>query len=212
MQYIAKHTTIPVPKVYCAFQRKNRAYIVMESLKGKSICNGWKVRSAESQLRILQQLRNMVDSLRSLVPPSHMVANVHGGPLLDGRLPESPFGPFDSIEAFHRYLRGGLDNKSDRLPAIVNELIELHQVGHWSSPVLTHSDLSSLNIIADGDTVTGIIDWETSGWYPEYWEYTTASYVNPYNEFWKQEVDKFLTPFPEALHMEELPRVYFGDI
>lgn len=27
------------------------------------------------------------------------------------------------------------------------------------------------NILVEGGRITGIIDWEYAGWYPEYWEY-----------------------------------------
>jgi hypothetical protein len=31
-----------------------------------------------------------------------------------------------------------------------------------------------------------MVDWETAGWYPPYWKYTTASQANPQNMiFWK---------------------------
>ncbi|KAF9556781.1 hypothetical protein CPC08DRAFT_641050 [Agrocybe pediades] len=34
-----------------------------------------------------------------------------------------------------------------------------------------HGDLLPKNIIVNGSTITGIIDWEAAGFYPEYWEY-----------------------------------------
>lgn len=36
---------------------------------------------------------------------------------------------------------------------------------------LTHGDLLPRNIMVEGSTVTGIIDWENAGYYPEFWEY-----------------------------------------
>ncbi|UPK91001.1 hypothetical protein LCI18_001936 [Fusarium solani-melongenae] len=77
--------------------------------------------------------------------------------------------------------------------------------------VLTHGDLSNLNILIHGDTVVGIVDWETAGWFPPYWEYTTAKYVNPQNPCWADPVDQFITPMPEELRMETIRRKYFGD-
>jgi hypothetical protein len=68
-----------------------------------------------------------------------------------------------------------------------------------------------MNIIVRGDEVVGNIDWETAGWWPEYWEYTSAWHVNPYNEFWREEVDKFLEPKVEELDMERARRKFFGD-
>jgi thiamine kinase-like enzyme len=78
--------------------------------------------------------------------------------------------------------------------------------------VFTHGDLSSLNVLASGDKITGIVDWETAGWYPSYWEYSTAWNVNLQNEFWRDEVDKFLEHMPEELEMEKLRLQYFGDV
>lgn len=39
----------------------------------------------------------------------------------------------------------------------VNELVQLY-TREWPQPVFTYSDLSSLNILAEGDTITGIVD------------------------------------------------------
>ena len=52
--------------------------------------------------------------------------------------------------------------------------------------MFTHADLNARNILADraaragerstggGWRVSGIVDWETAGYYPEYWDYTKA--------------------------------------
>ena len=93
----------------------------------------------------------------------------------------------------------------------VNELIAQYEEP-YPSLVFTHGDLSSLNILACGDKVVGIVDWETAGWYPSYWEYTTACQVNPHNSFWRDEIEKFLNPFPKELAMEKLRQKYFGDV
>ncbi|EQL30608.1 hypothetical protein RJZ56_006950 [Blastomyces dermatitidis] len=98
----------------------------------------------------------------------------------------------------------------DGLPDI-NKLLTFYQNSQFSTS-LTHGDLNSPNILVDGDKIVGIVDWDTCGWYPEYWEYTTAWNVNPYNVFWRDEVGKFLEEYPEALRMEEIRLKYFGDI
>jgi hypothetical protein len=68
-----------------------------------------------------------------------------------------------------------------------------------------------MNIITRGDEVVGIVDWETAGWWPEYWEYTSTWHVNLYNELWREEVDKFLEPKVEELDIERVRRKFFGD-
>ncbi|MCJ1246430.1 hypothetical protein MMC30_003637 [Trapelia coarctata] len=216
MQFVAEHTSIPVPRVKCAFKHRKTTYIVMERINGEILGHGWSARSKESKTKILSQLRAMNVELHEIPPPKKIgVANVDGGSLYDGRLPANPsgsvrFGPFESVEDFHLFLRRGFTAHTDHFPE-VSELIAQHEEGSW--PIcFTHADLSSLNILVRGENVVGIIDWETSGWYPSYWEYTTASNVNPRNEFWRQEIDNFLDPMPKELAMEQTRMKYFGDV
>lgn len=114
IQSIGKHTSIPVPKVYCAFKHKDLTYIVMERIQGEYLGHKWKLRSEDSKAKILQQLRHMVDEMRSIPHPQGIgIANVNGGSLYDGRRPENlprlRFGPFKNTTDFHHYLRRGID-------------------------------------------------------------------------------------------------------
>lgn len=211
IRFISEHTTIPVPKVLCAFTHHGQTYIVMKRIEGDMLGSRWVDRSPESQTTVLSQLKEMVREMRSISPSQGQgIANVDGGQLFDCRLPgsSSRFGPFSCIAEFHSYLRHGIYFDPGNEPEI-NELIGLHR-GQWPL-VFTHGDLSSLNILVRGDQIVGIIDWETSGWYPAYWEYTTACQVNPQNSFWCHEIDRFLDPLPLELSMEHIRQKYFGD-
>jgi serine/threonine protein kinase len=211
MQFIATHTSMPVPKVHCAFTHRNKTYIVMEHLRGEMLGQGWVHRSDQSKAVILSQLRRFIHEMRQIPPPGPRVANVDGGSLFDPRIsvPTWRFGPFTSIQAFHEFLHDGLE-PGPKVPSEVQQLITQH-AGPWPMPTFTHGDLSSLNILAQGDQITGIVDWETSGWFPSYWEYTTASQTNPQNLFWAKEIDKFLDPYPAEQAMEKIRQKYFGD-
>ncbi|OMP83919.1 hypothetical protein BK809_0001302 [Diplodia seriata] len=210
LRFIAQNTSIPVPKVYCAFERRGWTYIVMERIDGDKVGQGWVKRTEESKAKILSKLKPLIQQLRNVPAPGPRVSNVDGGSLYDPRLPGPlRFGPFDSVHDFHKHLHGGFGPDASFDPE-VNELIRLHDQP-WPPPVFTHGDLSSLNILARGDEIVGIIDWETAGWLPYYWEYTTACQVNPRNEFWRDEIDKFLDPMPTELAMEKIRQKYFGD-
>ncbi|OOF99033.1 hypothetical protein ASPCADRAFT_127608 [Aspergillus carbonarius ITEM 5010] len=214
MSFIAQHTSIPVPKVHCAFTHTGTTYIVMERINGEMIGSGWVNRSEQTKAKLLSQLSRMIIEMRELQPPEGMgVTSVDNGSLFDCRLPGPShtlrLGPFATVQDFHRYLRIGVEADAGHDPEI-QTLIEQHGRG-WPV-VFTHGDLSSLNILARGDEVVGIVDWETAGWYPSYWEYTTANQVNPQNSFWVHEIDKFLEPMPEELAMERIRQKYFGDI
>lgn len=213
MQFIAQHTSIPVPKVYCSFKHRGCVYIAMEVVRGHVLAHRWTLRSEESKKKILGQLKTMVKEMRSMSHPCGLgIANACGGSLSDGRLPGPTlrFGPFKDVAEFHRHLRQGWENESSQHHE-VNELVDQHKA-LW--PIhFTHADLSPLNIMVRGDEVTGIIDWETAGWFPSYWEYTnTKLNIHPFWQFWDHEVDKFLEPLPKELVMEQLRRKYFSDI
>ncbi|KAK7554202.1 kinase-like domain-containing protein [Phyllosticta citricarpa] len=212
MRFVAHHTSVPVPKVHCAFTHNGCTYIVMERIRGHMLGKGWVYRSQESKKLILSQLKSMVEQIRQLPAPGPEVSNIDGGPLYDPRPsmpgPDLHFGPFATIQEFHEYLRNGMESHSD-LPQQVNELIHFHD-GPWIDPVFTHGDLSSLNIMCENDKITGIVDWETSGWFPYYWEYTVTCQVNPQNLFWSEEIDKFLKPLPKELAMDRVRREWFG--
>jgi thiamine kinase-like enzyme len=82
----------------------------------------------------------------------------------------------------------------------------------WPPPVFTHGDLNPANIMLRGDKVVGIIDWEFAGWYPKYWEYTSAYYGNVTRTDWQDAFDQFLEPFPAELEMEQTRNRWWGEI
>jgi hypothetical protein len=50
-------------------------------------------------------------------------------------------------------------------------------ISHTNTRVFTHVDFRRDSIMIKNDHVTGIIDWEVSGWYPEHWEFVKAFYI-----------------------------------
>ena len=91
---------------------------------------------------------------------------------------------------------------------VMNRLIYDHEKKEYKT-CFTHGDLSSSNILVRDGRVVAIIDWEMAGWYPEYWEYTSAWHVNPYDEWWRPEVEKFLDIYSAELEMEKTRRKLF---
>ena len=53
-----------------------------------------------------------------------------------------------------------------------------------------------------------------AGWYPDYWEYTSAWHVNIYDEFWRPEVERILDghDYLAELEAEKIRRHYFQTI
>ena len=111
MKYLSERTALPVPKVYCSFLHKNRAYVVMERIQGEALPRVWKSLSKESLEGVLSQLKEMLQELRSFTPPPGTgVENCVEGSLYDSRLTHrNPrFGPFKETQDFHRWLRKDL--------------------------------------------------------------------------------------------------------
>lgn len=222
MQYVATHTSMPVPKVHCTFERNGQGYIVMDRIRGQTLHATLDSLHAASRKSIFDQLRAAFDELRSLEPPSLAVQSCVGGSLSDSRIVHSDdkrFGPFESIAAFHLWLRQyrqlPLSNPlwSDEEAAAVEKMIRCQDSGSWPPPVLTHADLHASNILVHNDKVTGIVDWDSAGWYPNYWEYTSAwCAANIKTEEWRHHLQCFLDTFPRELEMEMTRNEYFGQL
>ncbi|CZT25430.1 uncharacterized protein RCC_11162 [Ramularia collo-cygni] len=219
MKFVAEHTSLPVPKVYCYFVHKDRAYIVMERIRGEEIPTAWKGLPEVARRKIYSELKAMLQELRALKPSSDTgVESCVGGSLYDSRITRCPrFGPFKTIQDFHFWLRDELrpseaqNNRKDDDWLDIEKMAEM-QNAPWPPPVFTHADLNPFNILVRGDKVVGIIDWEFSGWYPFYWEYTSAWLGNITRTGWQDVLDQFLEPCPAELAMETTRHRWWGEI
>lgn len=85
-------------------------------------------------------------------------------------LPEA--GPFVSVHEFHEWFTCLWRRPVPDADSIPTEPFR-HELSDDSSIKFTHGDLHGSNIIisaAKPYRVLAIIDWEQSGWFPEYWE------------------------------------------
>lgn len=79
---------------------------------------------------------------------------------------------------------------------------------HKHEIVFTHGDFRPPNIIVKDGRVSAIIDWELSGWYPEYWEFAKAFFLEYFTNDWAPYLLDILTPyFYEHLLHARLMRV-----
>lgn len=86
MLYVAKSTTVPVPKVYAIYQRREKqsivTYIVMQYVQGTTLLNLWGSLDQARKTSIAKTLRAYFDQLRQLKHPGFF-GNINGGPPLD---------------------------------------------------------------------------------------------------------------------------------
>ncbi|KAF9518791.1 hypothetical protein BS47DRAFT_1375256 [Hydnum rufescens UP504] len=160
MDFVARHTAVPVPKVYDLFSgrlhgSKDVLHLVMEYVPGVELERLWGRMEEEDRLEIVQQLRGYISELRRLKPPRPgAVESVYSRPCQQQTIRSEPFGPFPSVKEFQRFLE-----------------LERTAVREYTT-TFTHGDIAPRNIIVRGNKIVAILDWESAGWYPEYWEYT----------------------------------------
>lgn len=83
MQYIAKNTNIPVPKVFQTCRGASPS-IVMEYIDGKRLDEVWNDLPEASKLQLSQQLREILTELREL--KGDFIGPFSGGPVADSTL------------------------------------------------------------------------------------------------------------------------------
>lgn len=215
MQFVAAYTSIPVPHVNCSFIHKNKAYIVEEVMPAAAtLWSKLETLSEKERDHICSQLRVMMQELRAIPPrPGTGVQNCVGGSLHDARIPHvrGRFGPFKTQQEFHLFLREGnwpmgwTDDIPNSQPDIdVYDMIK-RQDGPWQPPVFTHGNLHPGNILVEGDKIVGIVNWNYAGWYPKYWEFTSAwsgNALKMIDPAWQVMIHQFLDDHPQELLME----------
>jgi hypothetical protein len=69
------------------------------------------------------------------------------------------------------------------------------------------------NIMANGTMITAIIDWDSAGWIPEYWEYTKARFTPYTSDDWVKSIGEITGRYDEQLAGErQLYRVCGHDL
>ncbi|KAF9512262.1 hypothetical protein BS47DRAFT_1088582 [Hydnum rufescens UP504] len=132
---------------------------------------------------IATQIKTIRIAMRRVKLARTMYGAVDGGPFRNHYYPSFlfPKAAFSTAGEFLDHFRRIL------LLFCTNKFTEglLSEFPRNAPTVFTHGDLVPPNIMVDGTTITGIIDWATAGFYPEYWEmarmrnpgYMTANWV-----------------------------------
>lgn len=206
LRYVAEHTSIPVPKVFKTHYHDDRLYIEMEYVRGINLQAAWRpgCLSQDQKVHIITEVTGYINQLRKLEPPREgIVASANCDKVLDHRVGSHPFGPFSSHEGFHSYLRVNMPIEGCS-EVIGPEVTECHSRRYRSC--FTHADLAPRNIIVDMDNrkVSAIVDWEFSGWYPEYWEYTKAHYCQIYWPEWFDRLENSMDRYDDELGAERV--------
>jgi hypothetical protein len=83
--------------------------------------------------------------------------------------------PCETPQEFHEYLLAPARNSFASEAVNEENLRKARKLQSLQRPGVkfTHGDIKHHNILVDEEGhMTGLLDWESAGWYPEFWEYT----------------------------------------
>ncbi|KAI0402492.1 kinase-like domain-containing protein [Xylaria palmicola] len=165
LRFIKANTTIPVPEVFSSDWDR----ITMEYIEGQTLQQAWPVLTPDQRLDILDQLRGYIGQLRAL--KGTQIGRLNGQGVIVPCIMTRSGGPFANLAEFQDWLvKPPMHLRS--------ESMYWHQIttqlGAECPIVFTHSDIAARNIMVRDGKIVALLDWELSGWYPEYWEYVFA--------------------------------------
>lgn len=178
LQLVRKHTNVHVPEVYIAhwFLEKGEEIgsILMEQIEGHTLKSIWNSFDAINKERICLDIWAIIKQLRQIPKPlefQHIYQCGADGStsrdvlLKDLETPPKSIADDTALRARinERYLHYNGVSYREHLPDFLP---------HSDTAVFTHGDIAPRNImVTDSGSITGLIDWENAGWYPDYWEY-----------------------------------------
>lgn len=188
---------IPAPRVHEVKELPDDVGLIrMEYLHGETLDRMWPDMSVEDKKGVARQLREILAAMRVLTPPPDLIGACDGTEIRDTRLHFTYHNPVCRNEQdFNDFL---LSNLFDTVPSPLKAAFARRLQTHHRI-VFTHCDLAPRNIIVDGGKIVGLIDWEDSGWYPEYWEYVKF-FQRPAPKDWKEyAAEIFPETYPDQL-------------
>ncbi|KAJ9244376.1 hypothetical protein DTO169E5_1981 [Paecilomyces variotii] len=176
LQYLQRHKpTVPAPRPLGLVRMNDMSLIFMSYKPSVTLGKVWNKLRRDQKASIGDQLNHVFMDLRSIPYEEGLqFGGVAGEGCKDVRrgLRRSE-RPITSVDDFEHFLFSGPNPGGDILIKILFALYPKEE----PSPniVFTHGDVRPDNItveIVDGDryVVSGILDWEYSGFYPEYFE------------------------------------------
>ena len=195
MRLVKQHTDVPIPSLFISYffmvGDEEHGSISMEKAEGTSLENVWGEYNDETKAYICREIWRIVGQLRNIPRPPELLhlyqCGADGSPSIDVLLkdlqtPPRPLFDDEALRAriYERYYHFWGRLYEGTLP----EMLPRSDIS-----VFTHGDLTPRNIMVKDDHITGVIDWENAGWFPDYWEY--ANIMKPSRDIdWMHWMDR----------------------
>ncbi|KAJ7292930.1 kinase-like domain-containing protein [Mycena rebaudengoi] len=195
IEFIRNNTTIPVPRVYMLFQKDGEWFLVMEAIMGTTLESHYKRLPVAQLVQIAKTLKGYVEQLKSLGTcrrtmgswPSGPFRNVYYTQVFHHRFQVPlPTIEYTTIDEFHAYW---LERLGDH-PARAGLSEAISRGSKDVDVVLVHGDLNPQNImISDDGHILSILDWDTCGWYPHFWDRMAMRRSGIWSRNWREALD-----------------------
>lgn len=206
IQFVQQETSIPVPAVVESWEEGGHTLILMKRIPGEPLSRVWPKLSTNEKEHIARQTAEHLLQLRKL--QSDNMQALGGRPIYsnflflhkDSNLPHGPLASDDELWADME------QSLHETVPETVR--IRLRNCMPPAAPyTFTHRDLTNVNIIIENGSLTGIIDWEMSGYFPVWWEYVCTSVPDSEEDReWKALLRKYM---PDHSAAREFWRDYY---
>jgi aminoglycoside phosphotransferase len=164
LELVKANTSIPVPRAYDYYKTEEFEHLVIEKMPGITLEEAWLTLEVHEREEIADQVVAFLDEMRKLHSPHIEAALLDRKPLRSGLVGAADFNherfkQFPSNEHISAYIQARIDGL------------------HPEPNVFTHSDLDWSNILIVDKKVSAIIDWESSGYFPAYWEWVSLKWA-----------------------------------
>ncbi|MCJ1467027.1 hypothetical protein MMC07_005649 [Pseudocyphellaria aurata] len=180
---MARAAGMPVPKVLCYGEDLSDTFrpvsILMTRLPGWPLNNSSAPFVAEEEETWLNDLGKCLHAMRKWKSPfkDKQICSAIGTPISTQRVPGHAMGPFKTQKELHEYLLSPASTHGfkslEEFQMTMTRARKTMDMPH--NIVFTHGDLKAHNVLVDENyCLSGLIDWESAGWCPEYWDFTSA--------------------------------------
>jgi serine/threonine protein kinase len=217
LSFVSQHTALPVPKVLGTYTHKDTFYIVMTRIRGQQLSELLPNMSANEIDAITDDLKRMINEMRGLqimdFEKESFIGSIGCQPCADTmfRAGHESKGPFKNVDEMHDNILQRYNNRWSRGTIWTEYTRRMYKENAGRAIVFTHGDLSPGNIMVESGRISGIIDWEQAGWYPEYWEYVKAmaGSIDTWQTVWPVKIAKWLHPYDYLKLIDEPMRLSF---
>ncbi|EFQ98637.1 hypothetical protein MGYG_01659 [Nannizzia gypsea CBS 118893] len=175
----ARRAGLPVPKVICYGDRPDTPHapisILMTRIPGDELGRVYKTLTDTERGSIQLQLKGYLETIRRWKSPwgENRICSLVGTAIRSVRVPNHLVAP-PSRNKSSTNTSGALLGQADS-----------HQKRNTTTHLIVPEKWIRCLIVLFSHTVTlSFLDWESAGWYPEYWDFTTALRFIPKDYWW----------------------------